>query len=89
MKIRKRAKHLRKIYCSDLESSLDNEFVHFHVHCTENKMEKNSPFDLLKLLHSNDLYTEFSNVEFVYRKFITLAVTNCSAYYKSSLVQNL
>ncbi|XP_044592940.1 uncharacterized protein LOC123270860 [Cotesia glomerata] len=77
--IRKRAKRLREIYCSDLESSLEDEFVHLHAHCTEKKMEKNSPSDLLKLLHSNDLYTEFPNVEIAYRIFITLAVTNCSA----------
>lgn len=42
-------------------------------------IELNSPSDLLKLLHANDLYTEFPNVEIAYRIFITLAVTNCSA----------
>lgn len=77
--IRKRSKRLREIYCSDLESSLEDELVHFHAHCTEKKMEKNSPSDLLELLHSNALYTEFPNVEIAYRIFITLAVTNCSA----------
>lgn len=77
--IRKRAERLRKIYSSDLEFSLDDEFVHFHAYCTEKTMENNSPSDLLKLLRANDLYTEFPNVEIAYRIFITLAITNCGA----------
>ncbi|KAJ8930407.1 hypothetical protein NQ314_016802 [Rhamnusium bicolor] len=48
--IRKRAKRLKNFYSSDLESSLDDEFVHFHAYCTEKKMEQNSPSDILKLL---------------------------------------
>ncbi|OWR50651.1 repressor of the inhibitor of the protein kinase [Danaus plexippus plexippus] len=77
--IRKRAESLTNLYSSDLEPSLDDEFVHFHAYCTEKMIEQNSPSDLLKLLHANDLYTEFPNVEIAYRIFMTLAVTNCSA----------
>lgn len=57
--IREQAESLRKIYPSDLGSSLDNEFVHFQAYCTENKMGK-TPSDLFKL------YTEFPNVEIAY-----------------------
>ena len=77
--IRKRAECLRMFYTSDLESSLDDEFVHFHAYCTEKTMEKNSPSDLQKILRENDLYIEFQNVEIAYQIFITLAVTNCGA----------
>lgn len=45
----------------------------------EKMMEQNSSSDHLKLLHVNDMYTEFPNVEIAYRIFMTLTVTNCSA----------
>ena len=40
--IRVRSKRLRNVYFSDLEFSLDDEFVHFHAYCTKKMMERNS-----------------------------------------------
>lgn len=77
--IRERARKLRTIYVSDLESSLDDEFIHFHAYCSQKKMETNSPLEILKILRDKQLYTVYPNVEIAYRMFITIAVTNCSA----------
>ena len=54
--IRVRSKRLRNVYFSDLKSSLDDDFVHFHAYCTEKMMERNSPSDLLTFLRANELY---------------------------------
>lgn len=73
--IRKRAVGLRNVYSSDLESSLDNEFGHFHAYCTEKIMEQNSLFDLLKLSHANELYTAFPNVKIANRIFMSYDIS--------------
>ncbi|XP_033218200.1 uncharacterized protein LOC117173668 [Belonocnema kinseyi] len=77
--IRIRSEHLRKIYHSDLESSLDFKLVDFHAYCSQKNFQRNSPSDSLKLLRTNELNTEFPNVAIAFRIFITLAATNCSA----------
>lgn len=73
--IRKRAERLRNVYSSNLKSSLDNEFGHFHAYCTEKMIEQNSPFDLLKLSHANELYTAFPNVKITNRIFMSYDIS--------------
>ncbi|XP_033218201.1 uncharacterized protein LOC117173669 [Belonocnema kinseyi] len=77
--LREKSESLRLIYDSDLESTLGDEFVHFHAYCVIQSMEKSSPLELLQFLRDNDLNAIYPNVEIAYRMFICMTVTNCSA----------
>ncbi|XP_018374687.1 PREDICTED: zinc finger MYM-type protein 1-like, partial [Trachymyrmex cornetzi] len=78
--IRGKVQILQGAFNKDLESSLDDELIHFkaYLDCDKQNLKQLTPIETFKFLKKNDLDSVFPNVDIAYRMFLCMAVTNCS-----------
>ena len=68
----------------DVDLKLSDELLHFHLHVrqsqklTEEHTLSVSYGDLYQIMCKQKIYTAFSNVEAIFKLFLSLIATNCS-----------